>query len=478
MGRMNEWLGKPNVLKVIALVLGVLLWFAVQTDEKTTPGSALPTERENTITNVKVTPIYDSETYHIQSIDPAEVMIKVKGKDTALKKVNTATYRIVLDLTNAKVGENTLPLTPEKFPNGVEVSIYPPYAKVVLEGKQQKEMPVTANVTGNPVNGYKAGQPVIRPMRVIVTAPSSLIDSVASVRADVSVESASSAVTKQVKLVAYDKNGKPLDVSMNPQVVDVEVPITQPFKKMPLRIKTTGSPLAGYSVASFTPSAEQITVYGPQELLNTLEFYEGPSVDLTGLKESKTFTLDIPLRNKVTTLDPPKVDVKVEIVPSTTRAFDQVPLTIVGQNDMYDTKITSPTNGVVSFTLEGAPAVLDKLKVTDVQAIVDVSNLPPGKHDVPVSVNVSPFVRRTGADLRAMVEISAKPGAGGAGGGAAPANAGVSGGTSASPTPSGGPAGPSGTATPAPTPTPQPTPQPTPTGSAGAGSGGRSGGAG
>jgi YbbR domain-containing protein len=452
---MNKWLGKPNVLKVIALILGVLLWFAVQTDVKTTPGSALSTDKENTISNVKITPVYDTDTYHIQSLDPSEVLIKVKGKDTALKKVNTATYRIVLDLTNAKVGENTLPLKPEKFPSGVEVSIYPPYVKVVLEGKEQKEMPVQANVFGNPAKGNKAGQPVIKPTRVIVSAPSSLIDSVASVRADVNVENASSAVTKQVKLVAYDKNGKPLEVSMNPQVVDVEVPITQPFKKMPLRIKTTGTPAAGYSVSAFTPSAEQITVYGPQELLNTLEFYEGPTVDLSGLKENKTFTLDIPLRNNVTTLDPAKVEVKVEIVPSTTRAFDQVPLTIVGQNDTYDTKITAPASGTVALTLEGAPAVLDKLKLQDVQAIVDVSNLPPGKHDVPVSVNVSPFVRKSGPELKATVEISAKavPGSpAGAGGAASGAPGGVSGG---GPSPS-----PTGAGTPVPTPTSTPTSTP------------------
>lgn len=480
---MNKWLGKPNVVKVIALILGILLWFAVQTDEKITPGSSIPTEKENTITNVKITPVFDGDSFYIQSMDPSEVMIKVKGKDTALKKVNTATYRIVLDLSSAKVGENTLPLKPEKFPSGVEVSIYPPYVKVVLEGKDQKEMPVQANVNGNPANGYKAGQPVIKPTRVIVTAPSSMIDSVATVRADVNVENATSAVTKQVKLIAYDRNGKQMEVSMNPQVVDVEVPITQPFKKMPLRIKTTGTLAAGFSVASFTPSAEQITVYGPQELLNKLEFYEGPPVDLSGLKESKTFTLDIPLVNKVTTLDPAKVEVRVEIVPSTTRSFDQVPLTIVGQNDVYDTKITAPVGGNVALTLEGAPAVLEKLKLQDVQAIVDVSNLPPGKHDVPVSVNVSPFVRKSGPELKASVEISAKPGAGsptGPGGAAAGANAGVSGGNGASP--AGGTAAGSGASTPAgagtPVPTSTPTPTPTPASTPASGAGASPGGGG
>uniref|UniRef100_UPI000FDA1B79 CdaR family protein n=1 Tax=Paenibacillus koleovorans TaxID=121608 RepID=UPI000FDA1B79 len=427
---MNKWLGKPNVVKVIALILGILLWLAVRTDERGATGTAIPTDLENTITNVKVTPVYDSERFHIQSLDPGEVMIKVKGKDSALKRVNVATYRIVLDLSNARVGENTIPLKPEKFPSGVDVSIYPPYVRVVLESKDQKEMPVVVNVAGTPAAGFKAGQPVVKPMRVIVTAASSLIDSIAAVRADVSVDNASTAVNKQVKLAAYDKTGKQLDVAMNPAVVDVEVPITQPFKKMPLQLKTTGTPQAGYSIASFVPSTESITVYGTQELLNTMEFYEGPTVDLTGIKESKTFNFDIPLRGKVTTLDPLKLEVKVEVVPSSTRTFENVPITIVGQNDVFDTKVTTPQTGTVSLTLEGAPAILDKLKLQDVQAIVDVSNLPPGQHSVPVSVSAGQFVRRVGAELRAAVEISAKAGGGAGGGGGGTPAGGTSGVTS------------------------------------------------
>jgi hypothetical protein len=36
---------------------------------------------------------------------------------------------------------------------------------------------------------------------------------------------------------------------MNPQVVDVEVPITSPFKTIPLQLKITGEPLKEYAIA-------------------------------------------------------------------------------------------------------------------------------------------------------------------------------------------------------------------------------------
>ncbi|RKN78306.1 YbbR-like domain-containing protein [Paenibacillus ginsengarvi] len=405
---MDKWLRNPNVVRVIALFIGILLWAVVHLDDRSTSGGSISTNQEKTIYNVKVTPIYDDNKFHIASIDPTEVMIRVEGKESALKKIRTDQYQIVLDLNGAKVGENTLSLIAKDFPAGVKVSVFPPYAKVTLEEKQTKEVPVQVNLIGNPANGFKAGQPVAKPNRVLLTVPSGLMGEAITVKADVNIENAQSAVTKQVKLVAVDKNGKELGVSISPTVVDVEVPITQPFKKMPLQLKVVGEPAPGYSISLFQPSVDQITVYGPQELLNTLDFYEGPQVDVGGLKTDQLYTLDVPLRTKITSVDPPKMEVKVQVVPSDKRTFEQVPITIIGQNNNFDTRIKSPPNGTINVMLEGAPAVLQKLKAQDVQVIVDVSNLPPGEHTVNVNVNVPQFVKKVETETKAVVEITAK----------------------------------------------------------------------
>ncbi|TNJ59511.1 hypothetical protein FE784_37155 [Paenibacillus hemerocallicola] len=406
---MDKWLSNPNVVKVIALLLGILLWAVVHLDEGSTTGNGFSTNQERTIYNVKVTPIYDEGKFHIATMDPTEVMIRLEGKESALKKVSTTDkYQIVLDLNGAKVGENTLSLIAKDFPAGIKVSIFPPYAKVVLEEKQMKEVPVQVNLIGNPANGFKAGQPVAKPNRAIITLPSGLMDEAITVKADVNIENAQAAITKQVKLVVLDKNGKELGVSINPTVVDVEVPITQPFKKMPLQLKIVGEPAAGYSISQFQPSIDQITVYGPQELLNTLDFYEGPQVDLNGLKADQIYTLDVPLKSRITTVDPSKVEVKVQVVPSDKRTFPQLPITIIGENNNFDTRIKTPAAGTMNVTVEGAPATLQKLKPQDVQAIVDVSNLPPGEHTVNVNVNLPQFVKKVDTETKAIVEITPK----------------------------------------------------------------------
>jgi YbbR domain-containing protein len=156
---------------------------------------------------------------------------------------------------------------------------------------------------------------------------------------------------------------------------------------------------------------QQVTVYGQQQQLDGMDFYEGPSIDLSGLKENKTLLLDIPLMNKITKVEPSQVEVQVEIVPSATKTLEGVPVSIVGQNEQFETQIVDPEAGAIRLDLEGAPALLDGVRLQDVHAFIDVSNLPPGRHELKVNVNLPPFIKMAGAkELKATVEIRAKPG--------------------------------------------------------------------
>ncbi|NHN35320.1 CdaR family protein [Paenibacillus agricola] len=409
---MDQWLRNTNVVKILALIIGILLWAVVHMEDNTLPGSMTNGVKEEQISNVAVTPKYDNSQFYVQTIEPSEVIVTLSGKEAVLKKAMISKYSVELDLTGQGKGEHIVPLTPIGFPSGVTVKISPSSAKVIIDEKSNKQMPVTINVTGIPAVGLKAGQPIAKPNKVTVTLPSGIIESVESVRADVNVEKASSAVSNKARLVAYDKSGKVMEsATINPAVVDFEVPITSPFTTVPLQLKLLGEPPRGFSVASLVQNVDKVTVFGTQDVLNRMEFYEGPSINLSDLKEEKeyTFNLDIPLRNKATQLDPVKVEVKINIVASNTKSLDQIPLSIVGQNDGFDTKVVFPETGKISLAAEGAPAIIDKVKAQDVQAILDVSNLPPGKHEIAVSWNLPTFIKKsTPQEFKASVEISAK----------------------------------------------------------------------
>ncbi|CAG7657142.1 YbbR-like domain-containing protein [Paenibacillus allorhizosphaerae] len=412
---MDQWLRNTNVVKVVALIIGILLWAVVRMDGGTISGTTSTGIKEEKIWNVSVTPKYDADQFYVQLIEPAQVTVSLSGRDSVLKKVmNTASYSIELDLTKVGKGEHQLSLTPVGFPSNVTVKVSPATVKVVVDEKKNKSMPVTVNVTGIPAVGLKAGQPVVKPKQVTVAVPSGSYDAVETVRADVNVEKAQSPVSSKVKLVAFDKNGKPMEMAtISPAVVDVEVPITSPFTMVPLQVKLVGEPPRGFAIASIRQSIDKVTVYGPQNILDRLEFYEGPQVNLNDLREDKEFTLPIPLKKDVKQLDPDKVVVNVSVVPSVTKTLDNIPISIIGQNDGFNTKVVQPETSQLSLVVEGASALVDKLKPQDVQAILDVSNLPPGKHEVPVTWNLPTFVKRGQLqDYKATVEISAKQVAG------------------------------------------------------------------
>jgi YbbR domain-containing protein len=408
---MDKWLRNTNVVRVIALVIGILLWVVVHMEERTVTGTTPLNNREETINNVTITKKYDESLYYISSISPSNVQVIVRGKDSVVKKLTTSNnYTVELDLTKVGKGEHELALTPVGFPSTLEVEIVPRTVRVVIEEQQKKEVPVTINVKGTPAAGLKAGQPIVKPNKVYITAPTSRLSEIEAVRGEVSVDKADAAVTKQVKLIAYDKNGKEMTVSMNPQVVDVEVPITSPFQTIPLQLKITGEPLKGYAIASIVQSPDKVTVYGKQDVVDKMEFYQGPPLNLQNVSASNEYILDIPLlANKITQVDPAKVSVQVEIVPSVTKALENIPITIIGQNDGFNTKVITPDTGKINITVEGAPKIIDSIKASDVQAIVDVSNLPPGQHHVVVSFNLPSFVKKGALqDVLVTVEISSK----------------------------------------------------------------------
>lgn len=71
-------------------------------------------------------------------------------------------------------------------------------------------------------------------------------------------------------------------------------------------------------------------------------------------------------------------------------------------------KITTPESGQISFTMEGAQTLLNEVKLEDIQAAIDVTNLPPGDHEVTVNINLPPYIKNATGEIKATVTITEK----------------------------------------------------------------------
>jgi len=404
----DNLLGNKKYVAVIALLIGILLWLGVNLQQKTFNDYSSTAERTQRIKNVQIVPKYDKNQVYIAEMSVQTVDVVVRGKDSQLNKVNTEKAHIEVDLTKVGKGEYKLPLVEVGFPVDV-IEIIPSQITVVVDDLQKVEMPVEIDAVGKPAEGLKVGETVVKPNRVHVTLPTSWVDDNIKVKGKVNVEGAKENINSQVKLVAVDKNGKELDLAITPNVVDVEVAITKPFKQVPLQIKLSGEPPSGYAISKVTQSVDKVRVFGEQSILDALEFYEGPQINVQGLTETKEYTVELPIKNKISLVDPAKVTVKVEITPSITKTVDNIGIKTIGLNDGFTTKVISPADGKISLPVEGTPDRITTIQSKDVQAIIDVTNLPAGVHEVPVSFNLPPYIKNIQQqEMRVTVEIFSK----------------------------------------------------------------------
>lgn len=391
---MDKWLQNITVVRIAALVLGVLLWFVVNIDEQVEPGKPSPKMSSDMIANAAVTMVgFDDELYFIKIMEPTKVNITIRGNQNLLDKVNPEDLQVQVDLSEAVEGSHLLDLVLVGLPAGLEYEIDPENVSLTIEKKQLKEVPITVDLEGEPKKGFIVGIPITTPLKAHVMLASSMLDSVESVRAKVNIDGADSAVTKEVKLVAYDKDGKEVQALIDPAVVQVEVPITVPFKLMPLRIRITGEPQDGYSIASFKQSVDQVSVFGPQDILDKMDFYDGFTVDVSRLINDKLYEVEIKLKDNITLLDPKKVEIDIDVVASETKVISGVTIVMSGLNEDYSAKVTHPQAETIDIRVVGAPNLLDALTKDNIQVIGDVSNMAAGVHEVPLTINLPPFLK-------------------------------------------------------------------------------------
>lgn len=399
---MDKWLNNLNVIRIAALFLAILLWVVVHMDQQppasTQPQKAVTKMEQELFEDVQITALgLDEENAVIRSVDPGFVNVEVRGLATDLNKIRLQNQRfqVVVDVTDLGAGvHNDVPLTAVGFPSDVDVTIQPAAVNIQIEEIVRKEVSVQVEVTGKPAQGYRAGEAIVHPSRVYVVLPRDEIDVVSSVRAQVDITDANKKVSSDPQLIAFNIAGEVIEnVQITPAVVNVEIPITSPFKTIPLQLRLVGEPPDGFSIAAFKQNASEVTIYGPEEILNQYHIYQNIEVDLSLLTSSKTLTIPIPLRDNLSQVFPTEILVDVEVVPTETRLIEAVPLILTGESQEAETRIVEPEDGTIDVLVSGAPSLLKNITQDDIQAIVDVSNLPPGNHSPTIKFNLPQFIK-------------------------------------------------------------------------------------
>lgn len=407
---MDRWLNHPTAAKLVALALALLMWAVVHYNPETTPNTVASTTKTKTLT-LNVQPYgMDESNFVLTELNPSSVTIKVSGSSAALL-AKSENYKLQVDLRPLDEGTHKVEIE-ANMPRGVDlIEMAPTTVQVTLVALETKEYEVEIVTEGSPAKGFQAGTPIIKPSnKVHVTLPDNEMGKVASVRANISIEGEQETIkNKGVKLAAYDADGKAIEnAKLNPAVVEVEVPITSPFKTVPVQFRLTGQMPQGLSIASFKPDVEQATVYGPQDALDKLEFLIAV-VSLESMGSSGKYTIPLTIEAPLTEVSPEQIEVAVEVVLSETRTLEGLPIVFKGLGEGLEAKIIDPASGLADIVVQGAPSILGSLEPGDVDVYADLSGSGPGSHALQLNVNLERFMEQVGGTQSITVEITSVP---------------------------------------------------------------------
>jgi YbbR domain-containing protein len=410
---MDKLLNSSWFVKIIAFLLALMMYTIVtmETQEEAANRSIFSkmyTESE-TIQDVEITPYFDEKKYVLTDL-PSSVDITLTGSSRLITKATKVDKEVeaYIDLTNEDPGNKRVKVNVRGLPEGVKAKVKPEYVDVILHKKVTKEMPVNVDLknTRKLPEGYTAGDVEFSPKSVKVTGPEGMINQISFITGFVDVGDADEPIQTKVPLRAYNQQGDLIDVQVSPETAEVSVPIKKPKKTVPISIRTSGELEEGLSLASVTSDPNEITLTGTTTSLDKYDSFKEISIDLNKIKKDTTITVDVPVPDGIESVSVKEVTVSVDVEDEeVTRTFKDVPLTLLGTTDEKKATILDPEDGTVDVTVKGKKNTLDSLQKSDLEGILDVSQLEQGTHEVKIDWKNPADIDLTDTVQEASVEI-------------------------------------------------------------------------
>ncbi|WP_312094558.1 CdaR family protein [Niallia sp.] len=414
----NIVIGKNWFTKVLSLAFALLLFsYAYDPNESTTDVN-VPGDSETAILeDIPVTAYYDTENVVVTGI-PKTVTVTLRGPTVHIQQAKLKKdFEVYVNLANAELGSKTVPLLIKDLSDKIKATIDPETIKVSVKEKVTKEFTVEAEYSSNSIEkGYAAGTPKVEPKTVKVTGAKEEIEKVAYVKANVNLdENTNEEVSQQAKVSVLDSSLNKLNVQVEPETVEVNIPVKRTSKTVPINIVEQGTPPANITIDSITLDKKEATVSGPEDVLKEVESTR-VEVDLSTIEKDEELTLPVIISNGVTAVDPELVTVKVKVTVEKeeqeqqeeedeqeqedqnseeatatenieTKTLSSVPIGIQGLNSSLEATIDNPSSSSTSLQISGEQNRIRELSASDFKLYIDLTGMDDGEHEVAIKVD-------------------------------------------------------------------------------------------
>jgi YbbR domain-containing protein len=302
-------------------------------------------------------------------------------------------------------------------PRVTVLSFQPQAVTIELDRVARKTVDVAVDRGEVPTN-LQIGTTTVEPAQVQVIGAASVISRVVAAKASVLIQPSGIDVDQDVELVPVDDIGNPVaQVRLEPTTARVQIPVFSDrlSKTLPISPQISGTPAAGFELASATATPTFVTVEGDVDELEKLLTIDTAPISVSGYSSSQTIETPLALPTGVVALDVRSVRVTIVVRPVTgTRNFE-VGLRIVGGKTgmTYTTDVDR-----VLITVGGSVVDLDRLIGSTLAVDLDVAALGPGRAEVPVTIDLPAGVTLVAANpAKVAVTVTAAPSSAPASGG-------------------------------------------------------------
>lgn len=392
--KFERWLVKKNTLIFISLVLAIISFIVV--DKKSI---VLVDSYAEVLHDQKVEAIYNTETYVVEGLPKtADVTLIGRKFDMRLAK-QFSKGTVSVDISNLEAGTHKVSLNYESVVDSINYNVSPSNVTIIIYPK----VSLTKNATIDTINKESLNSKLsitnvsIDQSEIIIKGAEHTIKEVATVRAlvDISklVDPESGVTTlENVPLIAYDTNGKTVDVEMVPSKVNATIKIDSPNKEVPIKVIPKGEVQFGKAISSITSTETKVTIYGSEESLAKIE-YLPVEVEVTDLNSNKVFNISLVAPTGIREMSVKNTKVTVSLGEEISKEIKNIRIETTNLDSNYKAAAIGESSIKTTVIVKGTKEVLETIDESKIKAIVDLSGYKEGDHEATITV--------TGDDVKA-----------------------------------------------------------------------------
>ena len=412
---MDKMMDSPWFLRITALLLAMLLFLTIKSDEENL-NAAANGNMTDVIRDVPVEVYYDDDNLVVTGV-PETVDMTIKGPTSLVQSAKQLQdFTVFVDLRTLNMGEHEVMLHVENVSDKLQVTLDPSYIEIRIEEKITRELSVDPEFNDRLLaENFIVSDMKSDPQRIRITGAKSVVESISFVKATVSGDPGiDKSFTKEASVKVLDKDLSKLNVTIEPETVNVTIDIEEYSKEVPITLRQIGEPKEGVTINNLTPSLRNIRAFGNRTAIDSLEEIV-VDVDISKLDASKKLTLKIPQAKGVSSLSESQVEVEVDVTKApvenpvkddsaqsepepepevevqaaaedTTREFVDLDVQVRGLSEADQYSFIQPEDGQLILTVEGENPLLDTLDKDDFQIYVDASEAETGENQFAITV--------------------------------------------------------------------------------------------